>query len=77
NTQTKEQAGTREEKFMRGHAPIPAKVAGECMKNGVFFLQMVSTLLFAPPLSITEQQINEALDVVDKALEVSDKEVVK
>jgi len=77
NTKTKEQAGTREEKFMRGHVPIPAKVTGECMKNGVFFLQMVSTLLFAPPLSITPEQINEALDVVDKALEISDKEVVK
>jgi len=76
NTITKEQMGTREDRFIRGHVSIPAKVAGECMRNGVFFLQMISTLLFAPPLSINEKQINEALDVVDIALEISDKEVV-
>lgn len=76
NTKTKEQMGTREDRFIRGHVSIPAKVAGECMRNGVFFLQMISTLLFAPPLIINEKQINESLDVVDKALEISDREVV-
>lgn len=77
NEKTNEPAATREERFLKGHISIPAKVTAECIKNGVFFIQSASTLLFGPPLSINEKEINEALDVVDKALEISDKEVTK
>ncbi len=77
NQKTKEPAATREDRFKQGHISIPAKVTAECIKNGIFFIQSGSTLLFGPPLNINKKEINEALDVVDKALEISDRQVIK
>jgi adenosylmethionine-8-amino-7-oxononanoate aminotransferase len=35
------------------------------------------TLVIAPPLIITEEQIDEAVDILDKSLQIGDKEAVE
>ena len=52
------------------------RVAGEAMKNGVYLVAWYDTLMIAPPLIITEQEVDGALDVLDKALEIADREAV-
>jgi taurine--2-oxoglutarate transaminase len=52
------------------------KVLGEAMKNGVYCLPGVaSVIMFAPPLNITKDQIDFAIEVFDKALTITDAEV--
>ena len=35
------------------------------------------TLVITPPLIINEQEIDEAIDILDKSLEIADKEAVE
>ncbi|MHC1605044.1 MAG: aminotransferase class III-fold pyridoxal phosphate-dependent enzyme [Candidatus Methanofastidiosia archaeon] len=70
---TLEPASIRDEKFAP-YTTIPANVQQACFKNGVFFLQMITTLLLAPPLIVTKQEVLDSLDVLDAALEISDNE---
>ena len=52
------------------------KVLAEAMKNGVYCLPGVaSVIMFAPPLTITKDEIDFAADVFDKALLIADTEV--
>jgi taurine--2-oxoglutarate transaminase len=47
------------------------------MKNGVYISPWTSTLVIAPPVIITEAQIDEAISVLDKALEIGDKNAIE
>jgi len=73
NKKTKEPAAGRETK-LSPEPTIPAKVTLEAMKNGVYIIQMITTLIIAPPLLITKEEIDEGINVLDKALEIADKE---
>jgi taurine---2-oxoglutarate transaminase len=42
------------------------------LDNGVFTMIRWNHLMTNPPLCITEEQLTEAFDVVDKALEIAD-----
>ncbi len=64
---------TREEK-LQGKPMISDKVAAECMKNGTFVNSWLNYLIIAPPLIISEKEIEQGLSALDKALEVADKE---
>jgi len=63
--------------------PFPAAVMGEVGKvlkeNGLFTFIMakdMGTMVFVvPPLCITKEQLDEGLALVEKALEVADKQV--
>jgi len=46
------------------------------MKNGVYVAAWYDTLVIAPPLIITEQEVDEALEVIGNALELADREAV-
>jgi taurine---2-oxoglutarate transaminase len=53
------------------------KVLVEAMKQGVYCLPgSVSVIMFAPPLTITKNEIDFAIEVFDKALLIADAEVV-
>jgi taurine--2-oxoglutarate transaminase len=71
NKKTKEPAAGRETKLSR-EPTIPAKVVSEAMKNGVYIVQMITTLIIAPPLVITKEEIDEGVNVLDKALSIAD-----
>jgi taurine--2-oxoglutarate transaminase len=44
-----------------------------CLDNGLFLYTHWHTVLIIPPLIITEAQLQEGMDVLDKALEITDK----
>lgn len=44
-----------------------------CIDNGLFLYTHWHTVLIIPPLIITEEQLREGMDILDKALEITDK----
>jgi adenosylmethionine-8-amino-7-oxononanoate aminotransferase len=42
----------------------------------VYILAWYDSLIIAPPLIITEDEVDEAIEVLDKSLEIADKEAV-
>jgi taurine--2-oxoglutarate transaminase len=65
------------EMLFEGPRPPTAKmkVLAEAMKNGVYCLPGVaSVIMFAPPLTITKDEIDFAVEVFDKALLIADAE---
>lgn len=63
--------GHREDKISKGTTVVD-EVSAAAVENGVYLANMINTLIIAPPLPITEPDIDEAIDVIDDALEVSD-----
>jgi taurine--2-oxoglutarate transaminase len=63
--------GTREDKISKG-GTIVDEVAKEAYENGVYVANMINTLIIAPPLTITEGEIDSAIAALDTALETSD-----
>jgi taurine--2-oxoglutarate transaminase len=76
NRKTKEPFDTKAEKFS-GKALMPARIGAEAMKNGLYVASWYDTMVIAPPLIITEEQIDEAVSILDKALEIGDNEAVE
>jgi len=74
NRKTKELFNTKADKF---HKLLMAdRIAAEAMKQGLYIAYWYDTLTIAPPLIITEEQVDEGIESLDKALEVADREVV-
>ncbi|MGI9576747.1 MAG: aspartate aminotransferase family protein, partial [Microthrixaceae bacterium] len=57
-------------------APM-GEVVSACRKGGVWPFAHFNRLQIAPPLVITEEQLNRGLDAIDSALEVADNHVVR
>jgi len=76
NRKTKEPFDTKAEKFAV-KALMPAQIGAEAMKNGLYVASWYDTMVIAPPLIITEEQIDEAISILDNALGVGDKEAVE
>jgi len=51
------------------------RVAAEMMKNGVYLQAWISHFVVAPPLIITEDEIDIAVSVLDRALAIADAEI--
>lgn len=58
-----------------GSSPEMNAVKKYCMDNGLFLYTHWHTLLIIPPLIITEEQLKEGFDILDKALGLTDKAV--
>lgn len=58
-----------------GKALLVDKVAAEMMNQGVFLQAWISHFVIAPPLVITELQIDDGVRVLDDALAIADQEV--
>jgi taurine---2-oxoglutarate transaminase len=74
NRKTREPFNVKADKFS-GVPLMTAKIAGDAMKNGLYMAAWIDTLVIAPPLIITEQEIDQGIAVIDKALEIGDREV--
>jgi taurine--2-oxoglutarate transaminase len=74
NQQTREPFNTYLDK-VSGTPLLVDKVAAEMMKNGVFIQAWVSHFVIAPPLIISEKEIDEGIRVMDEALAVADEAV--
>jgi taurine--2-oxoglutarate transaminase len=71
NRETKEPLNTPQDKAARRPLVIDA-VAGEMLKRGVTVLSWVSHLVIAPPLIVTEEQLDEGVAALDAALSIAD-----
>ena len=76
NRETKEPFDVKADK-LSGKALMTAKISGDAMKNGLYVVAWYDTLTIAPPLIITEEQVDEALSILDKALEIGDQNADK
>jgi taurine--2-oxoglutarate transaminase len=76
NRKTREPFDTKADK-LSGKALMTAKIAAEAMKNGLYMAAWYDTLVIAPPLIITEEQIDEAIDILDTALKIGDAQAVE
>jgi taurine--2-oxoglutarate transaminase len=58
-----------------GSSPEMTALKKYCVDNGLFLYTHWHTVLIIPPLIITEKQLKDGFDVLDKALEFTDKAV--
>lgn len=72
NRETKEPFFTAEEKLEGKASPVD-KVAADLMSRGVYAMSWLSHFVLGPPLIVTEEQIDEGIDALDKSLEITDK----
>jgi len=69
NRETKEPFATRKQRF---ESTMLGTMAGEALKRGVYFFTVLNTMIFAPPLIVTEEEIDEGVAVVDEVLKLAD-----
>lgn len=55
-----------------GSSPEMAALRTYCLDHGLFLYTHWHTVLIIPPLIITEEQLKEGMEVLDKALEITD-----
>ena len=70
NRETKEQLIPWNAKGKEG--AISAEIAGKLKELGMFTFVKWNFIFLAPPLIITEEQIDEGVDIISKALEIAD-----
>jgi len=58
-----------------GSSPEMNALKKYCLDNGLFLYTHWHTVLIIPPLIITEEQLQEGFDILDKALEITDQAV--
>ena len=76
NRKTKEPFDCKADKFS-GKSLTTAQIAGDAMKQGLYMAAWYDTLVIAPPLIITEDQIDEAVDILDRSLKIGDQQAVE
>jgi taurine--2-oxoglutarate transaminase len=75
NRETKEPFDVKADKFT--DKPLMTnQVAQNALNNGIYLLAWYDTLIIAPPLIITTEEVDAALAVLDKSLEIADREAL-
>ncbi len=75
NRATREPFNTEDDK-LAGRPLVVDQVTAAMLKEGVFCVGWVSHLIVAPPLIVTREELDRALDVLDRSLVVADQKVV-
>lgn len=75
NRKTKEPFNVKAEKFAGGPL-MTGQIAANAMQNGLYMAAWYDTLVIAPPLIITEEEIDHALEILNRSLEIGDRETV-
>jgi taurine--2-oxoglutarate transaminase len=60
---------------LSGRASLLDKIASDMMSKGVYALNWLSHFVIAPPLIISQDEIDEGVRALDQSLAISDKEV--
>jgi taurine---2-oxoglutarate transaminase len=71
NRSTREPFNTDDDK-LAGRPLVAEQVAAAMMKERVYCVSWVSHLVIAPPLIVTREELDHGLEVLDRALRVSD-----
>jgi taurine--2-oxoglutarate transaminase len=58
-----------------GSSPEMTALKKYCLDNGLFLYTHWHTVLIIPPLIISEEQLQDGFDILDKALDITDKAV--
>ena len=58
-----------------GSSPEMSALKKFCLDKGLFLYTHWHTVLIIPPLIITEAQLQDGMDILDQALEITDKAV--
>jgi taurine--2-oxoglutarate transaminase len=74
NRNTKEPFFEAPDKLARKHSVLD-DMASEMMKQGVYVMNWLSHFVIAPPLIVTESEIDAGVDALDRSLRLADKEV--
>ena len=74
NQKTKKPLNTKAEK-VSGKPLLVDRMAAEMMKNGVYIVPWLSHFVIAPPLIITEEELEKGVRALDEALAIADNEV--
>jgi len=73
NRETKEPFATRRQRF---EPTTVGKMRSAALEKGVYLMAILNTMIITPPLIVTEEQIDEGVQVVDKVLKIADAECV-
>ncbi len=76
NKKTKQPFNTKQDKI-NGAPLLVDKIAGELMKKGIYVSPWLSHFVLAPPLIITKEEIDTAVNAFDEVLKIADDEVDK
>ncbi|WP_433633466.1 aspartate aminotransferase family protein [Halomicrococcus sp. NG-SE-24] len=71
NSEERVPFGTREDKISSGSTVVD-EVSATAAENGTYVANMINTLIIAPPLTITEDEIDDAIEALDAGLEIAD-----
>lgn len=74
--ETKKPFNTKEDKI-NGVPLLVDKISGELMKKGIYVSSWISHFVLAPPLIITKEEIDAAINALDEVLKIADDEVGK
>ncbi|MDH2901530.1 MAG: aminotransferase class III-fold pyridoxal phosphate-dependent enzyme, partial [archaeon] len=74
NRETKEPFYEAKDK-LAGRPSLLGKISGEMMQKGVYVNDWLSHFIIAPPLIITEEQIDEGVKVLDQSLKIADEKI--
>jgi taurine--2-oxoglutarate transaminase len=71
NKETKEPFATRRQRFQ---PTTVSRMASEALGKGVYIMSVLNTMVVAPPLIVTEEEIDEGVGVLDEVLKIADAE---
>ena len=74
NRKTKAPFNTMKDK-VAGTPLLVDKVAARMMSNGVYLQAWISHFVIAPPLIVTQSEIDQGVAAFDEALSIADQEV--
>jgi taurine--2-oxoglutarate transaminase len=76
NRKTKKPFNTKADKFST-KILMTDKISSEALKLGLYLHNWYDHFTIAPPLIITEEEVEEGMEIFDKVLKIADKEVEK
>ncbi|MFQ5710833.1 MAG: aspartate aminotransferase family protein [Candidatus Geothermarchaeales archaeon] len=71
--ETKEPFSTREDKLSKRRTVLH-QITSEALKRGLYLVNILNTLIIAPPLMITQREVEEGVNTLDEVLKIADKE---
>lgn len=74
NRKTKEAFNTKADKASLKPLMV-GKISNEALKQGLYILSWYNHFIVAPPLTITKEQIDEGIEVLDEVLKIADEKM--
>lgn len=74
NRKTKKPFNTKAEKASLKPLMV-GKISNEALKQGLYIVSWYNHFIIAPPLTITEEQVDEGIEVLDEVLKIADEKV--